>query len=59
MSKIFGVIFGFLKIVISFSLFAQLLENAAAKYGEREMRMEECAFNILMFGASPTVMETS
>ena len=52
MSKIFGVIFGFLKIVISFSLFAQLLENAAAKYGERETRMEEYALNILMFGAS-------
>jgi len=59
MAKIFGVIFGLLKIVTSFSFFAQLLESAAAKYGEREMRIAECALNILVFGASPTVIETS
>ena len=55
----FGVIFGFLKMVTSFSLFSQLLENAAAKYGEREMRIAECVLNVLEFGVSPTVIKTS
>ena len=59
MSKILGVIFGFVKIVMPFSFFAQLLDNAVVKYGERETRMAECALNVLVFGVSPTIIETS
>ena len=58
MSKIFGAIFGFLKIVILFSFFTQSFDSAVAKYGERETRMAECTLNVLVFGVSPIVIET-
>lgn len=45
-SKTFGVIFGFVKIIMPFSFLTQLLDNAAEKYGERETRIAECTLNV-------------